>query len=168
MLLGFAAAGFVAAGRPLPALITWWAGRLLDGTDGIYARATGRVSDFGGYLDIVCDMAAYSAMILGFYVFIPDLGFYWMMILCFYVLCITSALSLGYLQEKRIGHAYDSRTLSLSAGLAEGGETGLFYSLLLLWPKVAETLCLGWIVILAITVVARTLMASRMSNYKKV
>src|SRR5690606_30816893 len=42
------------------AAVVWWIGRLLDGTDGIYARASGQESDFGAYLDIVCDMASYS------------------------------------------------------------------------------------------------------------
>ncbi len=162
-LFAIAAAVMVALRYEIMALALWWVGRIFDGTDGIYARAIGRVSDYGGYLDIVCDMASYSAMVIGFSVAMPELHHYWIVILCLYVLCITSALSLGRLQEKRVGSAYDNRTLSLAQGLAEGGETGIFYSLLLLIPNQAHALCFVWIIMLAVTVVARTLIAHRMT-----
>ena len=70
------------------AIIFWWLGRLFDGTDGIYARQTKQSSPFGSYLDILCDMTAYSAMIFGFYFRFPHLPFVWLLILglMFYVL----------------------------------------------------------------------------------
>ncbi|MEP5120657.1 MAG: CDP-alcohol phosphatidyltransferase family protein, partial [Marinomonas sp.] len=39
--------------------------RVLDGLDGAVARAT-KQSDFGGYLDILCDFAFYVAVPIGF------------------------------------------------------------------------------------------------------
>lgn len=159
--LGFAAAGAVATGHDLFGLALWWLGRLFDGTDGIYARATNRVSDFGGYLDIVCDMAAYSVMILGFAASRPEFMTWWLVILLLYVLCITSALALGSLERREGLGASDNRSLKLAAGLAEGGETGIFYSLLLLLPGATGVLCPVWVGVLALTVVARSLMARR-------
>src|SRR5262245_49730049 len=39
--------------------------RILDGLDGAVARRT-KVTDFGGYLDIVCDLLFYAACVVGF------------------------------------------------------------------------------------------------------
>ena len=158
-VFGFASAGLVALGQNWAALGIWWAGRLLDGTDGIYARATGRASDFGGYLDIVCDMAAYSVMILGFAWSRSEFMSWWLVILLLYVLCITSALALGSLERREGLRSEDNRSLRLAAGLAEGGETGIAYSLLLLFPSMTGFLCAVWVGVLTLTVAARTLIA---------
>lgn len=158
---GLLAAVFVACGMNLTALLIWWLGRLFDGTDGIYARATNRVSDFGGYLDIVADMTAYGAMVIGFAVARPEYHWWWTSILFLYILCITSALALGSLERREGLHKLDNRSLRLAAGLAEGGETGIAYSLFLLLPGFTGALCVLWVVLLSTTVVARTLMAGQ-------
>lgn len=159
-LCAVGAAVLVALHQPLAALLAWWIGRLFDGTDGILARQTGAVSDFGGYLDITLDMAAYSAMILGFYLWQPQHVLLWMVTLMFYVLAITSALSLGALQRAR-GLDGDDRSLKLAAGLAEGGETGICYSLILLLPAHIDVILSAWLVVLACTLIARTWLAWR-------
>ncbi len=158
---GLLAACAVAANVPYGAIVLWWVGRLLDGTDGIYARSTSQVSDFGGYLDILCDMTAYGAMVIGFYVMRPALGPYWVSILFLYILCITSALSFGGLAEKRHVTSNDNRSLTLASGLAEGGETGICYTLLLLLPQHSAFLCMVWCLVLGVTIVARTMAARR-------
>lgn len=40
--------------------VLWLINRLFDGIDGVVARITNRQSDFGGYIDIVCDFIVYS------------------------------------------------------------------------------------------------------------
>lgn len=159
--LALAAAGAVAVGAPLSAVALWWLGRLADGTDGLYARATGRATRFGAYLDILLDMAAYGAMVLGFAVAHPELAWAWQAMLFLYVLCITSALALGAEEADAGLDARDDRGLRLGAGLAEGGETGLAYTAMLLCPAWLPELASAWVVILAITVVARTALAAR-------
>jgi phosphatidylglycerophosphate synthase len=144
------------------AFMLWWLSRLMDGTDGIYARASGQESDFGAYLDIVLDMAAYGAMVLAFAIAVPDLQGRWLAMLFLYILCIATALSLGMQEAKRDMIARDERGLRLGAGLAEGGETGIAYSLFLLFPAVLEISTLIWIAILATTVIARSFLAYRL------
>ena len=163
--LAVLAAILVGLGAGVFAAAVWWLSRLADGTDGIYARETGRVSDFGGYLDIVLDMAGYSVMIAGFAVSRPDMIAAWVLILILYVLCITSALSLGNLEARAGVGAPDNRTLRLAAGLAEGGETGVAYTLFLFFPDALGTLSTVWILILAWTVVARSLLAKRILQF---
>jgi phosphatidylglycerophosphate synthase len=161
LALALVASAAVATGHPLWALVLWWSSRLADGTDGILARATNQESEFGAYLDIVLDMAAYGAMVIGFAIAEPALMAHWMAMLFLYVLCITSALALG-MQEARLAlPPRDDRGLRLGAGLAEGGETSIAYSVFLLWPGALSYTTSIWIVMLFTTVVARTLLARR-------
>lgn len=152
----------ILADAPLAAIAFWWLGRLADGTDGIYARETGRASDFGAYFDIVLDMAAYSLIVLALSRAHPELHDRWLLILFLYVLCIASALALGMQEAGRDLPPRDDRGLRLGAGLAEGGETGIAYTLFLLFPAQLPWLTAVWIAILATTIVARTVLARRL------
>lgn len=158
--LGGVTAILVAKGKLILALGVWWLGRILDGTDGIYARKIGRATKFGGYLDINCDMLAYGAVVLGFAYLRPDLGFYWAAILFLYSLCIAGALALGSLQDG--DSLNDNRKLHLASGLAEGGETGIFYSICFIFPEYLKSLSIAWGVILIVTVVARFGLAQKL------
>lgn len=159
--IAFAASGAVATGHPWVALALWWVSRIADGTDGHFARATGQQTDFGAYLDIVLDMAAYGAMVLGFAVLHPEFQSRWMAMLFLYVLCIASALALGMQEAKRALPPRDDRGLRLGAGLAEGGETGIAYTLFLLAPAWLGWTTALWIAVLVTTVVARSVLAAR-------
>lgn len=161
LIFGICSAAAVSQQKFILALILWWLGRLFDGTDGIYARSLKLESNFGGYLDIVCDMAAYGVMILGFLYSYPQFTNWWALILFLYILCITSALALGHLQNQEGVPSTDNRSLRLATGLAEGGETGVFYSLVLIFPKWIFWLCPLWCVVLSVTVIARTLIARK-------
>lgn len=139
----------------------WWLSRLADGTDGIWARASDQESDFGAYFDITLDMAAYGVMVLGFAIAAPEFQAQWMAMLFLYVLCITTALSLGMQEAKRTIPPRDNRGLRLGAGLAEGGETGIAYSVFLLFPNHLGTATTIWVLILFLTVIARSFLAHR-------
>jgi phosphatidylglycerophosphate synthase len=141
------------------AFALWWLSRLADGTDGVYARETGQESDFGAYFDIVLDMAAYGAMVLGFAIAVPELQMRWLAMLFLYVLCISTALALGMQEAKRAVPPRDNRGLRLGAGLAEGGETGIAYSVFLLLPNHLDLATAVWIGILLFTVIARSFLA---------
>tara|TARA_B110001454_G_scaffold218991_1_gene249135 strand:- start:177312 stop:177908 length:597 start_codon:yes stop_codon:yes gene_type:complete len=158
---GIIAAFLVAREMFVPAIAVWWLGRLLDGTDGIYARKTNQSSHFGAQLDILSDMAAYSAMIIGFNFAFPELQSLWSIILLLYVLCITGALSLGNLQDKMNIPTQNNRGLRLASGIAEGGETGIAYTLFLIFPEYIIFLARVWILILIVTVIARLILAKR-------
>jgi phosphatidylglycerophosphate synthase len=156
------AASLTALQWNVAAIVAWWLGRLFDGTDGIYARETGQQSSFGGYLDILLDMASYSVMVVGFYLAYPQWALAWMVISVFYTLCITSALALGEFEQKHHLGTDDHRSLRLANGLAEGGETGLMYTVFLLWPGYLGTTIYLWLGILLVTVLARTMLARRL------
>lgn len=161
LLIALASAYLVFRGEFMWALLTWWLSRLLDALDGIYARTYSQTSDLGAFLDIQFDMLAYSAMVIAFYFQFPELSLQWLIILLCYVLCIAGALGLGSFETER-GLADDSqRGLRIAVGLAEGGETGIFYSLFLLFPAWLATTTWIWIGVLAITITARLLLAKK-------
>jgi phosphatidylglycerophosphate synthase len=139
------------------------ASRLADGLDGAVARARGK-SDFGGYLDIVCDFVFYAAIPLAFILRDPSAnGMAGAFLLAsFYV---NAATFLGYaiLAAKR-GMETTSRgekSLYFTAGLLEGTETIAFFLLLVLWP--ASFVPAAWIfgALCLVTAGARVLLAAR-------
>lgn len=139
LALGLAAAALMALGWSgvfVAALVL--ASRLADGLDGAVARARGK-SDFGGYLDIVCDFTFYGAIPLAFVLLDPVAngvaGAF--LLAAFYV---NGATFLGYaiLAAKR-GMETRSRgekSLYFTAGLLEGTETILFFLLIVLVPAI--------------------------------
>ncbi|MDD9950479.1 MAG: CDP-alcohol phosphatidyltransferase family protein [Zetaproteobacteria bacterium] len=160
-ILAVLSGSFASAGHFHMALCFWWLSRAMDGFDGILARATHTTSALGAYLDISLDMAAYGFMIICISHPFPQYADLTQYILFLYTLCITTALSAGSLIEKykKSIHAKvskNNRSMRLAAGLAEGGETGVMYTLMLLYPSQFPLLAQIWIIILIITVSART------------
>lgn len=139
LLFGLGAAVLVAAGcSGLEVAALVMASRLADGLDGAVARAGGK-SDFGGYLDIVCDFAFYGAVPLAFVLADPlangAAGAF--LLASFYV---NGATFLGYaiLAERRglETRSRGEKSLYFTAGLLEGTETILFFLLIVLLPSI--------------------------------
>lgn len=138
LAFGLACAGLIAMGAYGWALIPLAFSRLADGLDGAVARATQK-TDFGGYLDIVCDFAFYGAVPLGF-IWADPVANGWagaFLLVSFYV---NGASFLGYaILAERQQMKTDMRgvkTLYFSGGLLEGTETIAFFVALCLWPGV--------------------------------
>jgi len=162
--LGLVAAGMLAFGLSgilvaLPLL----ASRLADGLDGAVARARGK-SDFGGYLDIVCDFAFYGAIPLAFVLRDPALnGAAGAFLLCAFYINGASFLGYAILAAKR-GMETKSRgekSLYFTAGLLEGTETILFFLLIVLWPGLFVPAAWVFGALCLVTATARVLLAAR-------
>lgn len=149
----------VASGYFVWAIALWWLSRLFDALDGIYARAYNKTSDFGAFLDIQLDMLAYCAIVIGLYWQFPEYALQWMIILLCYVLCISGALGLGGFEGTRGIDDSSGRGLKMATGLAEAGETGIAYTVFLLFPGSIAVTAWIWIVILTVTIVARLALA---------
>ncbi len=164
LAFGLGAAGLLASGwSGLTVAALLMAGRLADGLDGAVARARGK-TDFGGFLDIVCDFIFYAAVPLAFVLRDPAAngvaGAF--LLFSFYV---NAATFLGYaiLAEKR-GLATRSRgekSLYFTAGLMEGTETILAFAALALWP--ALFVPVAWVFggLCLVTALARVMLARR-------
>lgn len=156
VLLGFGAAGWVA-------LVPLLASRVADGLDGAVARVRGK-TDFGGYLDIVCDFVFYAAIPMAFILRDPAAnavaGAF--LLASFYV---NGATFLGYavLAEKRgmETRARGEKSLYFTAGLLEGTETIGFFVILCLLPGWFAPLAWVFGVLCFVTALARLGLAVR-------
>jgi hypothetical protein len=68
---------------------------------------------------------------------------------------------LGNFERQVDGLSKDNRGLRLAAGIAEGGETGIAYTVFLISPFNLKIEVLIWTAILAATVIARTMLAAK-------
>lgn len=134
--------------------------RIFDGIDGAVARTT-RPTDFGGYLDIVCDYIFYAAVPLGFGLadeanLVPAL-----VLLASFILSGTSFLAYAALAEKRglRTRAQGEKSFYYMAGLAEGTETIATFVLACLLPDWFPVLAYAFAALCVATMIGRVLQA---------
>lgn len=164
LALGLAASGLVAVGwSGVGVALVLLASRLADGLDGAVARARGK-TDFGGYLDIVCDFAFYGAIPLAFVLHDPGAnGIAGVFLLFSFYVNAATFLGFAILAEKR-GLQTQSRgekSLYFTAGLMEGTETILCFMALVLWPALFAPLAWVFGGLCLVTAVARVILAER-------
>ncbi len=157
LLVGLGAAFAAASGSYSLGVVLWILNRLLDGLDGEIARASGRQSDLGGYLDILADYIIYAAVPAGL-AYAGAAGFGYLsltLLLSSFYLNAASWMYLAALLEKRRAQARYSTSIVMPGGLIEGTETGLFYTAMLLFPSAFSTLSLTMAALVFATVVQR-------------
>ena len=119
------------------ALLPLFASRVADGLDGAVARAS-QITDFGGYLDILCDFIFYGASPLAFVLQDPVTnGRAGAFLLTSFYVNGTSFLGYAVLAEKLglQGRSRGVKSLFFTSGLLEGTETIGFFALICLWPQ---------------------------------
>jgi phosphatidylglycerophosphate synthase len=118
------------------ALLAILLNRLVDGLDGAIARRQGPTA-FGGYLDIVCDMAFYAAVPLGFALARPANALWAALLLASFVCTATSFLGRAVMAVER-GEADEGargqKSFFYAAGIIEGSETIFAFVLFCLFP----------------------------------
>jgi phosphatidylglycerophosphate synthase len=164
LVAGLAAATVIAVAGPWwGALVLVLASRVLDGLDGAVARAKAK-TDFGGYLDIVCDFAFYAAIPLAFVLRDPVAnGLAGAFVLASFY--INGATFLGYavLAEKRglQTRSRGDKSLYFTAGLLEGTETIAFFAALCLWPNLFAPMAFVFGGLCLVTAFVRVVIAAR-------
>jgi phosphatidylglycerophosphate synthase len=156
-LIGFAfglgACGAAAAGLWVLASSLWWAGRIMDGLDGTLARFTKQQSDYGGYVDILCDFTVYSLLpVAVVWRNHGEGGSAWLvlsLLLGSYFVNAAGLFMLSSILEKR-SQQKQLTSVAMPRGLIEGVETMVFYQMYLLFPNWCELLmsvfCAGVVV----------------------
>jgi len=134
--IGLLAVPALAYGRYELALLAILLNRLVDGLDGPIARR-GTPTPFGGYLDIMCDMAFYAAVPLGFALANPVNGVPAAILLASFVCTAASFMGRAVLAAQA-GEADDGKrgrkSFFHAAGLIEGSETIAAFGLFCLLP----------------------------------
>lgn len=95
----------VASGRLLPGALVIGSGALLDALDGAVARASGRASARGAFLDSVSDRAGETAIWAGLAYFVA--GNRQLVVLC--VIALGSSMMISYLRSKAEGSGVDAQ-----------------------------------------------------------
>lgn len=145
LAVGLAAVPLLAFGHYGAALLPILFNRLLDGLDGAIARQR-RPTALGGYLDICCDMAFYSAVPLGFALARPENAVWAAVLLASFVCTCASFLGRAVLAAGRGEHDPGTRgrkSFFHAAGLMEGTETILAFVLFCLLPGIFPWLAGG-------------------------
>lgn len=142
------------------ALLLILANRLLDGLDGAVARAT-RLTDFGGYLDIVGDFVFYAAVPLGFGLAAQANQVPALVLLASFILTGISFLAFATIAAKQglETQAHGHKSFFYNTGLAEGAETILVFVAMALLPQHFAGIAYGYSGLCLLTVVQRTLIA---------
>jgi len=120
----------------------WWAlalillNRLADGLDGAVARH-GRVSDLGGYLDIVLDFLFYSGVVFFFAVGRPEEALPAAFLIFSFVGTGASFLAFAAVAAKRgiTTAARGEKSIYYLGGLTEGSETIALFVVICLFPQ---------------------------------
>ncbi len=135
--------------------------RLLDGLDGAVARAT-RMTDFGGYLDILADFLFYISVPLGFACAAPGNEAPAALLIASFTLTGVSFLAFAAIAGRRglDTSAHGKKSFFYSTGIAEGAETIAVFVLMCLAPGWFGTIAVIYAGVCAATVVQRTMMAA--------
>jgi len=162
---GLIAAGCAAAGLFYPALWFVIANRFIDGLDGAVARAS-RSSDFGGYLDIVCDFIFYSAIPLAFAVARPETALAAAFLIFSFIGTATSFLGFAILAEKHqvTTQIRGKKAFYYLGGLTEGTETILLFLAMLVWPDYFSVMSILFGILCWVTTGTRIYAAYRQFN----
>jgi len=164
LLAGLGACVAVAESAWAVALILWGLNRALDGLDGPIARRRG-ASELGGLLDFVADFVVYSGFVLAVAISHPDARLACVALLATYLVNNIALLSFSSVIE-RLGLALgDERSLRLTAGIAEGTETIVVYSLFCVAPGSSTTIAWVFAGLVAVTAIQRVVQAARILHH---
>lgn len=118
-------------------LVLWLGNRTLDGLDGLVARIYDKQTDLGGYIDLALDFVIYLTVPIAFVFINSTQANLWALVFLFtaYVINLLSWTTLSAILEKRrVGAGGHLTSIEMPAGLVEGAETIVFYTLFYLLP----------------------------------
>ena len=169
LVVGVGAGLAAVAGLTWISLGAWWFSRIADGLDGAVARARDGSSDLGGYLDVLGDTVVYASIPLGVAFGVDDRSVWiatGVLLATFYVNAV-SWLFLSAVIERRTARATGHRsssgptTIVMPAGVIEGTETIVLFTLLLAFPDHAVFWCSSMAALVGFNVLQRLHWARR-------
>ncbi len=164
LLVGLAAALALWRGESSVALALWLLNRFLDGLDGSIARETGGSTDFGGYLDIICDFIVYAAVPVAFAAAHPTLRLGVVVLLGTFYVNAASWMYLSALLERRGRGAASSdevTQVTMPAGLIGGAETVVLFAVAIAVPGATAVTLWVMSALVAVTTIQRLAWAGR-------
>jgi phosphatidylglycerophosphate synthase len=116
--------------------------RFADGLDGAIARQS-QLTDFGGFLDIVCDFIIYSGVVFAFGLIHPQNLLYASFLIFSFIGPMTSFLAYAIVANKRqiTTQKRGKKSFYYLGGICEGTETAAVLILFCLMPQHFNTIC---------------------------
>lgn len=132
------------------------ANRLADGLDGAIARQS-QITDFGGFLDIVCDFIIYAGIVFSFGLAQTEKLLYANLLIFSFVGPMTSFLAYAIIAGKRKITTYKrgKKSFYYLGGICEGTETAIILILLCLLPSYFNIICLIFSFLCWLTTIGR-------------
>ncbi|EWY37124.1 membrane protein [Skermanella stibiiresistens SB22] len=161
-LVGAASFPALALGAYGTALVLILLNRVMDGLDGAVARHAG-ATDFGGYLDIVCDFLFYSGVVFFVAVGRPEDALPAAFLIFSFVGTGSSFLAYAIMAAKRgiTTEIRGAKSLYYLGGITEGAETIALFVVICLFPTAFAPLAWVFGALCWLTTAARVAAASR-------
>jgi phosphatidylglycerophosphate synthase len=155
-LFGVAAILFILAQQYGLAAAFILCNRLADGLDGAIARHS-QLTDFGGFLDIVCDFIIYAGIVFAFGMASPVNLPYAHFLIFSFIGPMTSFLAYAILASKRqmTTPTHGQKAFYYVGGLCEGTETAVILILFCLMPKQFHTISMIFAILCWLTTCGR-------------
>jgi len=130
--------------------------RLFDGIDGAVARHS-KLTDFGGFLDIVCDFIIYSGVVFAFALGHPNSHLYAAFLIFSFIGPISSFLAYATIAAKKqiSSTRRGKKSFYYLGGICEGTETTIVLLLFCIIPEYFNVICLIYGVMCWLTTVGR-------------
>ena len=130
--------------------------RVADGLDGAVARAS-KATDFGGYLDIVCDFVFYSSIPVAFAAAQPENALASSFLIFSFIGTASSFLAFAILAEKHniSTEIRGKKAFYYLGGLTEGAETILLLLAMVIWPSYFIFMAFGFGLLCWVTTITR-------------
>jgi phosphatidylglycerophosphate synthase len=130
--------------------------RLSDGLDGAVARAS-KLSDFGGFLDIVADFIIYSGVVFAFAIKDQSEALYAAFLIFSFIGPITSFLAYAIIAAKKDINTSKRGVKSFYylGGICEGTETAFVLMLICVLPNIFAEVCIVYGILCWVTTAGR-------------
>lgn len=159
-LCGLIAIALISITRYNLAVIFICLNRFCDGLDGAVARNT-KLSDFGGFLDIVCDFIIYSGIVFAFGVANKSYLPYSAFLVFSFIGPITSFLAFATIAAKKKVKTTKrgKKSFYYLGGICEGTETAIVLIISCLIPNIFGKICIVYGILCWLTTLERVYMA---------
>ena len=160
--LALAAAFFISQSNFAAALGLILLNRIVDGLDGAVARIKGP-TEFGGYLDTICDYIFYLSIPVAFGLMDPVNQIPALLLVASFTLTAVSFLAFAAIAARHASDdgAHGPKAFIYSTGLMEGAETIAFFALFCLFPGFFPTLAIVFAALCLLTVLQRFILAAK-------
>ena len=145
------------------AVIILWISGYLDAVDGTIARKTKASSLFGTIMDITFDRIVEISLIIAISLKFSNNPFVFVMLASSIVLSMTIFLTVAAASDKA-----SEKSFYYQPGIAERTEGFIMFSLMMIFPNVADYICIVFTLMILFTAMQRFIEAYKYFNKRKV